>query len=326
MINIFTGYTCNLRCPYCFARELGELHPEPMSTGNFDKLLEWIILSGISAVAFLGGEPTLHQNIRSLVGRMSAEGITVVLFTNALAPRALMKELAAHVTNFVINYNTRSLYTGPQYECLHENLALLHSLGKRIAFSKNFSVHNPEYEYLLEGSARYGVSSIRYDIARPSFTRGNEYVPSDAIRDLLPSIADFVRRCKRAGIETGLDCCMRLCDLDVADKESLERDSMKFTGFCHPSVDIHPDLSASYCLSLYAVRVPDVTAFPNEESLRWHFAEAVQPVRRQTADEACSRCADFLRRCQGGCLAQRARRVPAEPGRRQTRMRDNPLP
>jgi MoaA/NifB/PqqE/SkfB family radical SAM enzyme len=305
MINIFINYTCQLRCPYCFALDMQSIYPKPVSTADFARLMSWVVGTGVPSVAFLGGEPTLHPDLEDMVCGMSDAGVAVVLFTNGLAQTDLMQRLAGRVKNFVINYNVASLYTGEQIERLHANLALLHSMGKNLTFSKNFSPAQKEYEYLLDGAGRYGVSAIRCDLARPSMSGKNAHVPVDGMRSLTSTVVEFVSRCKERGIGVGLDCCMRMCDLETDEKIFLKRETTKFIGICHPSIDVHPDLSASYCLPMQHVRIPDITAFSGEEAVRWHLAEMMQPVRAQSAGEACLSCEDFRRHCQGGCLARR---------------------
>ena len=80
---------------------------------------------------------------------------------------------------------------------------------------------------------------------------------------------------------------------------------MKFSGVCHPSIDVHPDLSASYCLPMRDIVVPDVTAFSGQDALMWHFAERVRSIRQTNVSTDCLECKDFMRRCQGGCMALR---------------------
>ena len=137
---------------------------------------------------------------------------------------------------------------------------------------------------------------------------------------LLAAVTAFVERCGRLGVSTGMDCCLRLCDTTPEQRAFLERVSAKFSGMCHPSLDIHPDLSVSYCLPLHGLRLPDVTAFSGEEALRWHFAEAARPLKTRDAAKECLSCKDFLRRCQGGCIARPGRPADPRPGIRDIRV------
>jgi radical SAM protein with 4Fe4S-binding SPASM domain len=303
-MNLFVTYACNLRCPYCFARALRKIHPRRLSAENFEKFFAWCVRAKVSSLAFIGGEPTLHPLLAEMIGRLAKAAVTVSLFTNGLGHPPLLEKLSRSVENFIINYNPPELLSPGQRRLLHDNLLLLRSRGARLTFSKNFSPSHADYAYLLEGITRYGVSAVRYDISRPDLYGSNEHASPETSAFLLSSITDFAEKCARLGVSAGLDCCLRLCDLKAEQRTFLERTSAKFTGICHPSLDIHPDLSVSYCLPLHDLRIPDITAFSGEEALRWHFAEAARSVRGQGAAEECFSCKDFMRRCQGGCMAQ----------------------
>ncbi|NCC25130.1 MAG: radical SAM protein [Deltaproteobacteria bacterium] len=303
MINIFITYRCNLACRYCFARELIDEYPQDMDEVRFDTLLSWMRKTALPAAAFIGGEPTLHPDLADMIERTTDAGIAPVLFTNGLFRPGLAERLAPLVSNFVVNYNDPSLYTPVQRNTLRATLSRLHDLGARITFSKNFSHECCEFEYLLSGCEEYGVSSVRYDISRPSASAANDHFTNAEMAGIISHIVRFVKGCEERGIRTGLDCSVRLCDLRVEDRSYLERVSMKFTGVCHPSIDVHPDLSASYCLPMSDIRVADVTAYPNRDALMWHFAELVRPVRQASVSGECFDCRDFMRRCQGGCMA-----------------------
>jgi len=305
MLNIFVTYRCNLACAYCFARELAADFPEDLAPENFERLLAWMVEAKLPAAAFIGGEPTLHPRLAEMIARTVDAGVSAVLFTNGLFPAGLADRLAPLVANFVVNYNDPAVYTtGPGRDPGMPTCRGLASLGARLTFSKNFSSRYSDYGYLIEGLARYGVKNVRYDISRPSASGANEHIAFGwRAAWPWPTSVGFVQACEERGVRTGLDCSARLCDLAEADRRYLEQVSMKFSGVCHPSLDVHPDLSASYCLPLRDVRVADVTEFPGPEALTWHFARAARALREADPSGSCFGCKDFPRRCQGGCLA-----------------------
>ena len=203
----------------------------------------------------------------------------------------------------MVNYNDPAGYAPAQARRLHETPTLLRALGARVVFSKNFAPDSLDYGYLLEGVARYGVRTVRYDISRPSLSTANLHYTLADTGEVMARVVGFVKACEEMGVRTGLDCSVRLCDVRPEDRRYLERVSLKFTGVCHPSIDVHPDLSASYCLPLRDISTPDVTAFPDEEALRWRFAQEARALRQSSVSPGCLECKDFMRRCQGGCMA-----------------------
>ena len=279
-----------------------------MTLTDFHRLLDWMKRAGVIMAGFIGGEPTLCPDLPEMIQKTKEGGIAVTLFTNGLFPSGLIPELACHVTNFVVNYNAPGILgSEARQDLLHHNLEQLSQSGCRLTFSKNFSPGHTTYGYLLQGAEKFGVRAIRYDISRPAGRGQNDHFSSNDTPGLMETLLSFVRDCEARGIKTGLDCCIKYCDLDDADRRYLEQVSMKFTGICHPSIDIHPDLSASYCLPMSHVKVPDITDFPSRERLLHHFAEAVRPCRLEPATPDCSSCPFFKTRCQGGCLATKTR-------------------
>lgn len=305
MINIFVTYRCNLACPYCFARDMKTEFPSDMDEKTFSALLDWLVRGGVSAASFIGGEPTLHPRLADMMERTARAGISAVLFTNGLFEQTLVDSIAPHVSNVVVNYNEPQSYAPGQWERLNANLDALRMRNVRITFSKNFSRQFCRYEYLLEGIERHNVRAVRYDISRPAVSGTNDHFTLDDTRQVISTIVGFVKQCEALGVRTGLDCSVRFCDMREEDRQYLERISAKFTGICHPSLDVHPDLSASYCLPLSGVRVPSVLDFRTSEELLWHFAQVVRPLRLKNVSADCLDCKDFMRRCQGGCLALR---------------------
>jgi len=315
MIKIFVTYRCNLACPYCFAREAAADYPDDLSPGAFDRLLDWMRRSALTAAAFIGGEPTLHPRLADMIEETARAGISPVLFTNGLFSEELAERLALNVANFVVNYNDPAALTPAQSARLETTLAVLTRAGARVALSKNFSRTSLDYLPLLAALDRHGVAAVRYDISRPSFGAANEHFTLDDTREVMSHVVGFVKACEARGVKTGLDCSVRLCDLRDEDRRYLERVSMKFTGVCHPSIDVHPDLSASYCLPMRGLRVPDVTAFTDHAALMWRMARMARPVKQANVSAACLDCKDFMRRCQGGCMALRraaARDMPPD--------------
>lgn len=303
MLNLFLSYKCNLSCTYCFAGGLQHEFPEPLSRENFSRLRQWLGDHAVPAIALLGGEPTLHPRIGEIAAALNGDGIMAVLFTNGLFPENLRPVLAQNVTNFVINYNDPTTYLPNQWALLQDNLRYLTEQHCRVSFSKNFARQYRRYDYILKACREFGINHVRYDITRPNPNKYNGHYGLGDTQEVLETVLAFVRECDALEIKTGLDCCIPMCDLKPEDREYLKRVSMKFSGVCHPSIDIHPDLSASYCLPMRGVTVDDITQYSGERGLFQYFAAAVQEVRYGRPASECQACPEFRFRCQGGCLA-----------------------
>jgi len=67
-INILITSSCNLNCPYCFAKTVKEDNSiiKFMPVEEFDSILNWCRNLNIKEVSILGGEPTIHPNFNQI--------------------------------------------------------------------------------------------------------------------------------------------------------------------------------------------------------------------------------------------------------------------
>lgn len=303
MLNLFITYNCNFHCDYCFVRGFGKKYPMYLEEEKFIKLCEWLKKNKVYSIGILGGEPTTHPKIVTMLKTLNEYAISPVLFTNGLFPKVMQEELAEYAANFVINYNDPKVYTEELWEHLHENIKGLKKLGARISFSKNFSRGTLDFNYLLEGAKKYGITNIRYDISRPSPLEANNYFNLDDTKMIIENIISFVKNCENEKIKTGLDCCVPFCYFDQQSLQYMKTVSTKFTGICHPSIDIQTDLSATYCIPMQQINVSDVTKFYGEIDLLGYLSNKVKKLRFEKKQKRCEECSMFGVQCQGGCLA-----------------------
>jgi len=303
MLNLFITYNCNFNCNYCFIHGFKGMYPDYIGQDEFARLCAWLEKNRIYSIGILGGEPTLHSRLVPMLRELNRAGVSVALFTNGLFPKKLIGPLAETVSNFVVNYNDPSMYTDRQWSQLQDTLGTLHAAGVSVSFSKNFSKGWLRFEYILEACAKFGISHIRYDISRPNPVKANNYFNLEESKELTDVILEFARKCRSRGIDTGMDCCLPFCYFEKPSLDYLRTVSMKFNGICHPSVDIQTDLSASYCIPMQNIGVPDVTVFAGEMELFYHFSNEVRRLREIPSNERCASCDLFGQLCQGGCLA-----------------------
>lgn len=74
---------CNLNCPHCYIRG-GPARENEMGTNEFHALIDEMADMGVWAVAFTGGEPTLHPAFVELVNHACARGLLVGIATNGM--------------------------------------------------------------------------------------------------------------------------------------------------------------------------------------------------------------------------------------------------
>lgn len=303
MMNLFITYQCNFNCDYCFIHGFSKKYPLMMQKKEFAALCDWLEENNVYTIGVLGGEPTVHPDILWMLDCLIDHGVAPVVFTNALFPHEMAEPLAERVINFVVNYNDPSMYTDAQWEHINTNIALIKQYEGSVSFSKNFSKGKIRYDYLIEGALKHGVERIRYDISRPNRLEANNYFNLDETQLMSKNIVNFVRECETKGIKTGLDCCIPLCFFSQEDAEYLKGASMKFSGICHPSIDIQTDFSATYCIPMEDVKIKNILEYKGERGLMYEFSQRVQQLRGKKVMNGCQTCSKFAKECQGGCLA-----------------------
>ena len=94
---IITEY-CNFHCPYCRGLKdyiYGDRPKKQLSIGEIKKNIDyWCVNTPLENIRFSGGEPTLHPNIRDIIGYCTIKGINrIAISTNGSNKFELYKDL-----------------------------------------------------------------------------------------------------------------------------------------------------------------------------------------------------------------------------------------
>ena len=89
-------YRCPLRCPYCSNPLEMTAASGEMDTGQWLGVIEEAADMGVLQIHFSGGEPTVRQDLKDMVGRAEVLGIYTNLITSGvLIDQARLEGLAA---------------------------------------------------------------------------------------------------------------------------------------------------------------------------------------------------------------------------------------
>ena len=90
-LQFYPTLRCNMNCSFCFNRNMeASLNASPDTTlAGFEKMIRAASNAGIGHIDFLGGEPTLHPDIESLIRVAQAAGMAVTLSSNGTRPEIL---------------------------------------------------------------------------------------------------------------------------------------------------------------------------------------------------------------------------------------------
>ena len=174
---------CNLRCVHCYAESGPDAEVEqPLSTVEYEQLLEQARASGCTKVQFIGGEPALRPDLPMLIARARELGYAFVeVYTNLTRlPDALLACFATngvHVATSVYaptaEVHDRITRVAGSFTRTTANIRRLTAAGIAVRAS---IVEMDENAGLTEATTRFltdalGVRHVKVDRRRP-FGRG----------------------------------------------------------------------------------------------------------------------------------------------------------
>ncbi len=321
-MNLLLTLKCNRSCKFCFQKSIvtDPQMPDFIPIDNVKKVIEFLKASQMDSIDLLGGEPTLHPEIIPIMELLKGEGFNITLITNGLYQPNLREALSKHIQKFLINYDNPSEYSKTQLERLNANISAIDNsvreikqpdgrstLFTPISLAVTFYKPDQEYMYLFDAAERFGVKSIRFDLARPSALRSNNFVPFERLSEFKHLIISFLKEAVTRCIHAYIDCSLPPCIFNKEELFFLTSWLPQFRTICSGPIDILPDLSVWFCSSLSnAWEAPKLTEFKNKKELFDHFWRVgIKKLRSTPPQEDCLSCKLFLAYCQGYCLGDR---------------------
>jgi organic radical activating enzyme len=149
-IQFYPTLRCNRSCSFCFNRGLPAL--PTVALNQFRRMLATLTSAGVSTLDIIGGEPTLHPDIVTMVSDAEQCGMRVNLSSNGDDPHTLERILAtAQRTTVGISINDRDTL-----DCLRPFISQHHPVVKSVyhpsidsGFVEKILVLKPARFYLL---------------------------------------------------------------------------------------------------------------------------------------------------------------------------------
>ncbi|VVT28192.1 radical SAM protein [Hoeflea sp. EC-HK425] len=175
--------TCNLECVHCYAQSAPDwVDKDPLSVREYQTLLEEAYDNGCRAVQFIGGEPTLHKGLPSLLERAHTLGYGMIeVYSNLIALPASLLDVftvtGATLATSVYSSDAEvhdSVTTRPgSFSRTAANLEKLVAAGIPVRASFiEMSFNKGHFEATRTWLNQLGVESVGFDEAR-AFGRSN---------------------------------------------------------------------------------------------------------------------------------------------------------
>lgn len=202
---------CNLDCPHCYI-EGGAARENEMSAAELHRLLDEFADMGVWAVAFTGGEPTLHPEFASLVQHARERELLVGIATNGMfLSRSLLDSLPRE--GVIVSVSLDNLHVDGNHDFAVATRAILRS--QESGFLTNIMTNTNsrnigELDALMDWAEAHGVSVRSVPFSPLGRGRRHRYLENSV--DDVPEAAKFwLRECeweheyhKKAGLCVGL--------------------------------------------------------------------------------------------------------------------------
>jgi len=202
---------CNLTCPHCYI-EGGEARKDEMPASEFYRLLDEFADMGVWAVAFTGGEPTLHPEFAGLVRHARGRNLLVGIATNGMF---LTQELLDSLPRdgVIISVSLDNLHVGGQHDFAVATKAILRSqengfLTNIMTNSNRESIHH--LDKLMSWAESHGVSVRSVPFSPLGRGKRHRYL-ENTTDDVALAARFWLRECqweheyhKKAGLCVGL--------------------------------------------------------------------------------------------------------------------------
>lgn len=311
MANIIISDVCNLKCPFCFAREYLDAAQHESAfipLDVFEQRLDFLEHSDIQEIRLIGGEPTLHPHFREIVEMASARQKRLVVFSHGLIPeRALvcLEALSPENCTVLVNTNASRNGYGPTEKEESQRTETIRRLGSKVL--PGFTIYTPDFEmgFLLELIETTGCKKqIRVGLAQAVLSTTNQYLHPKQYPAVGQRLARFAELASSKAVRLELDCGFVLCMFSDDDRQILRSAGTNLESRCNPILDIGLDGRTIHCFPLTG----RIESPPNHrmtaQELRKELSSKTRAYRTAGIYKECSDCQFKLNgSCSGGCLA-----------------------
>ena len=320
MANLMINKVCNLNCPYCFASDYVNTSSDQMDEKTFHTALEFALSGGDNSVGIMGGEPTLHPQLKRFLEILAMDKRVqrATLMTNGtnLAP---FIDILLSDPKFIVLVNVNSYDDIGQiaYDRMVKNIAAIcadPSNHKHITLGVN--IYRPDFtgDYIIPLLRDFGLHEVRMSLVVPANRCKTELNALDYFCSMKKCLLDFCMGVLPLKVLPFFDCnTMPDCLWTDGERETLKTVAA-LAGInlhnqwhrerCFPVVDILPDLTALRCFGLGEKTALHIEDFPDIDALRGFYWRTIDCYSCNTSSAPeCVTC-DQRRngQCAGGCL------------------------
>jgi MoaA/NifB/PqqE/SkfB family radical SAM enzyme len=317
-MNINLTTYCNLKCPYCFARDLwesagNEPDDKEISIKNLKNVIDFMKKSGVREFRMIGGEPTLHSRFKEVYDIVSKNGFWVTIFSNGTIAKEKTEFLAKqkNISSIIINIQHPAVYSLKQREMLNFTLSKLNKF-----INLGFVVYKTDFNarFIIKLVEKYNLrDSVKFSIAAPSLKNKNVYVELKNHKKVIRRLLELSRIFRRHNIAWYPDTTFMWCFFTKKQLDELYLNvGFKPVNFCHPVLEVAPNLTVYRCYGTASLSNPKlkITDFKDDKDARSYFFRKEMLLKNAGVLKGCLRCDLKGEVCGAGCIAQILRSFP----------------
>jgi len=309
-MNINLTTYCNLKCPYCFAKDLWrtagtKIDDRELSFKNLKIVMRFMKKSGEHTFRMFGGEPTLHPRFEEIYSLVSRSGFDVELYTNGIIDGKKIEFLSKqkNLKGVCLNVQHPDDYSLKQRDILKNTLS---RLGSSISLS--FVIYKADFDisFIRALIRQYNLRKlVKISFATPCYEHKNVFLRLDDHRKVICRFVRQSRQFKKDGVCFYPDTSFMWCYFTEKQLGELY-DNVRFrpANLCRPALEIVPNLSVFRCYGTASLSDPalKITRFKNEKEIYEYFMKKEMHLKAVGIFDKCFKCELKNDTCGAGCL------------------------
>ena len=299
-VDLALTYRCNNKCSYCYTG--GSRKTKELDTTDWTQILDKLWKVGVPQVVFTGGEPTLRDDLATLVSR--AEEFVTGLVTNGRLLHGLSKSLSEASLDYVqvsIESSSQSIHDGMtgvpnSWAETVNGIRAAAKEGLDVYSNTTLTRHNAHhFASTMEFLASLGVKGIACNSLICSGL-GCKAIEKDGLSEetlkgILQNACEKARELKIEFNWYTPTCYKKLNPIDLGL-------GMKSCSAAQYNVTIEPDGTVIPCQSLFNHRMGNIMKDSWEEIWGNKFAKKIR--NHYFVSDECKSCS-LLETCGGSC-------------------------
>ena len=309
MVNIFITSKCNLKCTYCFAKDIIKNSDSEISIENFKKALYFITKNNnCSKIGLIGGEPTLHNKfdyILDYIKKNSSISKTVV-YTNGIQLDNYFDILLDTKFKILINCNAEEKIGRNNYNKLLNNIDfLMFNNSDKVMLGINIYEENQDISNIIELLKKYKQKYIRISLSVNAINSKESIISYQ--KRFKSTLLKIIDKIYSINVYPYFDCNQLLPCIQDEDykKKYVFTNISSQENRCMPIIDILPNLDVIRCFGLSDLNKVNISEFECVDDVINYFLNKIDMYAYQIpSDFNCREC--YKRKtlnCVGGCIS-----------------------